>query len=345
MGFARGSISDISVYWGSEFEYKMLSYYFNIHRLPYMTVSPLRIDHRPSFQFYTSSKGKVRWSDYGTGEWGDIWTLLSKYWGIPMPEVEKRVQEDAPRIQAQEQNIDVLYTKSAKGSSTHAAETDLQVRTRDWRDYDLSYWESYGISKPWLIFGDVHPISHVIITKNGVKSVIPADRYAYAFVEFKEGKPTIKVYQPFSKAFKWINKHDISVWDLWTKLPEKGDKLIITSSRKDALSIWENTGIPSTSLQGEGMLPKAHVVAELSSRYKEIYVLYDNDFRSEINYGHEYGKRFANAFGLTQIEIPTEWHKKDPTDLCAAHGRKVLREVILGLINKTEILTGEETPF
>ena len=310
-----------------------------------MIISPLRIDHRPSLQFYTSHKGKVRWSDYGTGEWGDIWDLLSKYWGIPIPEVQKRVMTDAPRIQAQEQSLDILFTKSAKGTSTHGTDTELQVKTRDWRDYDLSYWESYGISRPWLTFGDIYPISHIIFIKKGGKTVIPADKYAYAFVEFKEGKPTIKVYQPYSKEFKWINKHDLSVWDLWTKLPKNGDKLIITSSRKDALSVWENTGIPSTSLQGEGMLPKAHVISELISRFKDIYILYDNDFRSEVNYGHEYGRKFAETFGLTQIEIPIRWHEKDPTDLCKTYGRKILREVILGLLNKTEIITGEEAPF
>lgn len=138
-----------------------------------MIISPLRIDHRPSLQFYTSHKGRVRWSDYGTGEWGDIWDLLSKYWGISIPEVQKRVMTDAPRIQAQEQSLDILFTKSAKSTSTHGTDTELQVKTRDWRDYDLSYWESYGISRPWLTFGDIYPISHIIFIKKGGKLLYP----------------------------------------------------------------------------------------------------------------------------------------------------------------------------
>ena len=112
-----------------------------------------------------------------------------------------------------------------------------------------------------------------------------------------------------------MNKHDGSVWDLWTKLPDKGDNLIITSSRKDALCIWANTGIPSLSLQAESYLPKQHVVQQLKDRFKNVYVLYDNDFDSSENHGRELGNLMAKEFDLIQIEIPDEYKSKDTSDL------------------------------
>lgn len=108
--------------------------------------------------------------------------------------------------------------------------------------------------------------------------------------------------------------------------------------------MWANTGIPSVSLQGEGYIPKAHVVSELLLRFRTVYVLYDNDFRSEINYGREFGKKLAETFGLKQIEIPTELRSKDPSDLYHNHGREKLQQTIIGLITNQKI--GEdECPF
>ena len=127
---------------------------------------------------------------------------------------------------------------------------------------------------------------------------------------------------------KWLSKHDSSVWDLWDRLPQQGDKLIITSSRKDALCIWENTGIPTVSLQGEGYIPKEHVIQQLKDRFKTIYVLYDNDFNSDINNGRIFGRTLADKFGLTQIEIPEEFQSKDTSDLCLNWGRQTVKQVI-----------------
>ena len=195
----------------------------------------------------------------------------------------------------------------------------------------MEYWNKYGISKEWLEYAEVHPISTLFF--NNDKTTIPAEKYAYVYVERKDNKVTLKVYQPYSERFKWISKHDSSVWDLWTKIPITGDKLIITSSRKDALCVWSNSGIPSLSLQGEGYIPKESVINELKSRYKDIYVLYDNDFQSDVNHGRLYGKHLSELYNLKQIEIPDEYKSKDPSDLCMNYGREVVRNVILQLTN------------
>ena len=128
-----------------------------------------------------------------------------------------------------------------------------------------------------------------------------------------------------------MSKHDSSVWDLWSQLPPTGDKLIITSSRKDALSIWANTGIPSTGLQGEGYLPKFHVVEQLKSRFKRVFILYDNDFDKEINFGRLQGASLAELFGLEQIEIPSDLLSKDSSDLYLNHGKQIQKQIITQL--------------
>ena len=299
--------------------------YLGITCVPEVINSPLRQDNNPSLGLFINNKTNSLWfKDFGSGEKGSLYDLLAKMWNISKDKVYDRILEDMPAPALIRKHGVKVYRKSAG---------KVEVRVREWRDYDIAYWDSYGISLPWLKFGEIYPISHIILTKNGHSYPIPAEKYAYVYVERKDGIVSFKIYQPYSKEYKWMSKHDSSVWDLWTKIPEKGDKLIITSSRKDALAIWSNTGIPALSLQGEGYIPKEHVVQQLKDRYNKVYVLYDNDFQSEENHGRMYGKMIAERFNVTQIEIPEKWESKDPSDLIKNHGREVLRGVIYELVN------------
>lgn len=299
--------------------------YLGITCVPEVINSPLRQDNNPSLGLFINNRTNSLWfKDFGSGEKGSLYDLLARMWNISKDKVYDRILEDMPAPALIRKRGAKVYRKSAG---------KVEVRVRGWRDYDIAYWDSYGISLPWLKFGEIYPISHIIITKNGHSYPIPAEKYAYVYVERKDGIVSFKIYQPYSKEYKWMSKHDSSVWDLWTKIPEKGDKLIITSSRKDALAVWSNTGIPALSLQGEGYIPKEHVVQQLKDRYNKVYVLYDNDFQSEENHGRMYGKMIAERFNVTQIEIPEKWESKDPSDLVKNHGREVLREVIYELVN------------
>ena len=299
--------------------------YLGITCVPELINSPLRQDNNPSLGLFINNRTNSLWfKDFGSGEKGSLYDLLAKMWNVSKDKVYDRILEDIPAPALIRKHKVKMYRKSAG---------KVEVRVREWRDYDIAYWDSYGISLPWLKFGEIYPISHIILTKNGHSYPIPTEKYAYVYVERKDGIVSFKIYQPYSKEYKWMSKHDSSVWDLWTKIPEKGDKLIITSSRKDALAIWSNTGIPALSLQGEGYIPKEHVVQQLKDRYNKVYVLYDNDFQSEENHGRMYGKMIAEKFNVTQIEIPEKWKSKDPSDLVKNHGREVLREVIYELVN------------
>lgn len=128
---------------------------------------------------------------------------MAKTWGTTIKEAEKRLLSELSRITAHEQSVEVTYTATPKGVVSFSSEVTIEVRVRDWKPWDLEYWESYGINKEWLEFGDIYPISHIFINKPTGTIVIPAEKYAYVFVEFKDNKPTLKIYQPFSKLYKW----------------------------------------------------------------------------------------------------------------------------------------------
>lgn len=305
-------------------EADILNHYLGISALPILINSPFRQDNNPSVSIFINNNNNVIFKDFGTHKSYNIWSFFEEYWNCTYEEVLLKITEDLNNMKIGTSKIKITKHKQYVHNSSI-----IEVTIREWRDYDLQYWNNYGINLEWLKFGRIFPISHIFINNNR----FPAEKYAYVYVEKKDGNITLKIYQPFSERMKWLSKHDNSVWDLWDRLPSKGNKLIITSSRKDALCIWANTGIPSTCLQGEGYIPKEHIIQQLKDRFEVIYVLYDNDFHSDINNGRIFGKNLADKFDLIQIEIPIEWKCKDISDLCFNWGKDIVKQVITELIN------------
>ena len=286
-------------------EIDILSYYCGITKIPCVIHSPLREDNTPSFGFYTSDGKRIHWVDYATNDRGGTFDLLMKMWNCSYAECLDRVYNDTIKhsIRSVKNTYRAIHT-------THEYNTniELQCKVREWKDYDISYWESYGISLPWLKWAEVYPISHKIVIKNGIKHIFGAAKLAYAFVEHKENHTTIKIYQPLMKKYKWANGHNGSVISLWSKIPEIGERLVICSSLKDALCISCQLNIPTIAVQGEGYDMSDTAIENLKSRYKRIYVSFDTDPPGILN-----TKRLAKRTGFIPI-IPDLGKNKDFSD-------------------------------
>lgn len=331
MAFRRCNRSvGLDVLLGKTSEFDIMRFYLNIDVLPALINSPLRQDRNASVSIFSPDGVKVFYKDFGTGEHGSIFDLLGRMWNRTFSETITKIWDDIDKVKHNRINLN----RTRRGV-IHKSNSILEVRTRQWFDYDIEYWNSYGISREWLEFGDVYPISHILITRDNITKVIPAEKLAYVYVERKDGKVSLKVYQPKSQRLKWLSKHDSSVWDLWSRLPDRGDTLFITSSRKDALCLWENTGIPSVSLQGEGYVPKEKVINQLKQRFCRVIIFFDNDYDKDENHGHIYASRLSGMFDLDMVEIPSEYKSKDPSDLFKNHGAETFRRVIKELVKQS----------
>lgn len=331
MAFRRCNRSvGLDVLLGKTSEFDIMRFYLNIDVLPALINSPLRQDRNASVSIFSPDGVKVFYKDFGTGEHGSIFDLLGRMWNRTFSETITKIWDDIDKVKHNRINLN-----RTRRCVIHKSNSILEVRTRQWFDYDMEYWNSYGISREWLEFGDVYPISHILITKDNITKVIPAEKLAYVYVERKDGKVSLKVYQPKSQRLKWLSKHDSSVWDLWSRLPDRGDTLFITSSRKDALCLWENTGIPSVSLQGEGYVPKEKVINQLKQRFGRVIIFFDNDYDKDENHGHIYASRLSGMFDLDMVEIPSEYKSKDPSDLFKNHGAETFRRVIKELVKQS----------
>ena len=294
--------------------YDLLSHYLGVTKLPVLINSPLREDSNPSFYIY-SPRGtdKVRYKDYATGERGDIYSLLQRQKGVTFSQLMHEISEEKSFATMPSQTVHREHHYSS------GDQTIIRVKVREWQQHDVEYWESYGISLPWLKFAEVYPISHEIVYKEGQRYVFHAAKYAYVFVERKEGNISLKVYQPLvkDKRRKWHSSNDGSVVGLWTKVPPSGEKLCICSSLKDSLCLWANIGIPCIYVQSENTKMSNTAISVLKSRFKHIYICLDND-----NPGLRGAEQLASETGFQNVILPQFEEGKDIADLYHARGKE-----------------------
>lgn len=313
----------------------ILTRYLDISKIPCTISSPLREDdHNPSFSL-SEKNGKIYWKDFGTGEYGNTIDLMMKLWDCGYKDALMKMKLDIG-----EKIPHFNLVRRYKGKIHVTKNSTIKVKIRPWKPWDTEYWGNYGISENFCKWCNVYPVSHAFFThtdeKTGKKETVtvPMDKYGYAYFEWKDGKETVKLYQPFSQKMKWLSKHDSSVWDLWKQAFLYAEKVehsacVITSSRKDAMCIWENLKVPAMALQGEGYLPKPQVIKQVFDRFDTVYIWYDNDFSHENdNPGQDNAKKLIELYPqLHNIYIPDFYKAKDPSDLYKAWGYIALEDV------------------
>ena len=304
----------------------LLYHYLGITSLPVLINSPLRKDSHPSFFIYSPDGEKVLYKDYATGDRGDIYSLLTRKDNITFSQLLRRIGAESSFLKKEG-----TFTNSpSQGKRFTKTTSDLKVKIRDWQQHDIAYWESYGISLKWLKYAEVYPISHKIVYKDDQRYVFHAAKYAYVFVERKEGHVSLKVYSPFAenKRLKWHTSNDGSVVGLWTKVPSTGDRLVICSSLKDALCLWANIRIPAIYVQSEttGLSQTAQEV--LKNRFKHIFICFDNDAPGLLD-----GEELALKTGFRNIVLPYFPEGKDLSDFYKARGKEEFIRVIKPLFD------------
>ena len=299
--------------------------------------SPLREDKNPSFgYFYSQSSNEICFNDFVLGG-GDFVKFVQIKFGLNFFEALSKIAVD---FNLSDKFICKSITKTLRKDFSkinyanretllkNSDVSQLGIKMRKYNLKDLKYWNQFNINYEILKKYRVAPISYIFINGNP----IVADKFAYAFKELKDRKVTYKIYQPFNDKYKWLNNHNNSVWQGWTQLPVKGENLIITKSLKDVMSIVNTTGIPAVSLQAESCKPKSHIINMLKSRFHNVFILYDNDYDKEINWGRKFAEELSDQFNLKKIEI-IEYHKsKDFSDLVKNKGKKEAKKILTNLI-------------
>lgn len=197
--------------------------------------------------------------------------------------------------------------------------SNIQVKVRAWEHQDKLYWEQFGITKRILTIFDVHPISHYWI--NELRFSCTSLGYRYRF------DCGYKIYRPLESDFKWSSNVGSECLQGYRQLPQHGDIVFLTSSLKDIMCLAV-LGYPSFALQSEMLMPREETIAEAKARFKEVIVLYDNDFDNPRNPGQTMAAKICSTYGIDNLVIPSYYRSKDISDLVRDHGLQAARNVI-----------------
>lgn len=275
----------------------LLSRYLGIMKVPCIIRSPLRDnDRNPSFSIRVKD-GTVLWKDFALDEGGGIIDLLMRLWDVDYGEcIEAIVRDEGGPVP------DERLLRTYFGPVKTQRNSELDVRVRPWNSADTEYWRQFGVSRKMCLACDVHPISTVFFRRRDeggfvVTSSMPADRLAYAFFEWKDGR-SLKVYQPLSKRLKWLSTMGADVWQMWRQCFRSGsDRCIITSSRKDAMCLWSVLGIPSMAMQSESTVPSDAAMDMVRRRFRDVWLWYDNDHgHADGNPGQDHAAKLAGKW-------------------------------------------------
>ena len=152
----------------------------------------------------------------------------------------------------------------------------------------------------------VEPISHFWV--NNTRFTCKSISYAFKF------KNRYKIYSPYEVKNKWLSNTKKTDVQGYNQLPNKGERLFITSSLKDVMCL-HRAGYNSIALQSEMQLPDEKLISELKSRFNTIEILYDNDFEKVNNPGQTMAKKICDLYGFKNICLPSKFGVKDPSDL------------------------------
>jgi hypothetical protein len=271
----------------------------------------------PSFNIYVSTNGNWRYNDFATGDKGDCFDLVMKLNNLSFNETLQRINEDmglnlefskSPNFEP----VKSIITRVIKGE-------DYEVCIGEQKADAYKYYRQYYISMEVCIKYDVFPIvSYSAKSKTGKRYTISSHTDSPIFAYINEG--WVKIYRPKAvKGYKFIyyGKKDKKFIFGMTQLPESGEYVIVTAGEKDVMALYAH-GYPAISLNSETARCDNALAEELSKRFKNIIVLYDND-----ETGVKNAERLRLDFGFPVITLPAMKNNgKDISDYFAEGGTK-----------------------
>ena len=235
--------------------------------------SPLRTDRHPSCSLYYSSTGKLRFKDHATGQNLSAIAFVQELYKLSYPEALRKIAADFGLYGEKFQAKPILkeHIKIVKQP------VDIKIVPKKFTDKDLEYWNSFGISFDTLKLFNVHSVESLWIKKNPI--LIKKDELCFAYY-FPQSNH-LKIYFPTrSKGKKWYsntdNICDIQGYYQMDIKNTKPDLLILTSSLKEVMLLWEH-GIKSVAIHGENATFDPDFVRHIKKYCKNIKSLYDWD--------------------------------------------------------------------
>lgn len=269
--------------------------------------SPFITEKTPSCTIFNSN-GRLFYKCFSSGNGGDCFNFVqTKYY---LNEYESLV------VIANDFNLKVediisksiispiSLIKTRSESFISKQKAKIRVKYKNFSSEGLAYWAQYGIDKITLDYFDIKEIAYYWINGNRFKVKLG---FAYNFSWYEPY--TYKILQPYeAKELKWFSNCPDGLLQGFNRLPPTGDILFVTSSYKDVGILYLNDFV-SIAPSAEGVIPTKLVIDNLKTRFK-IIVAYMNNDSAGIKASTKYEKDLQLPWIINPVGLP-----KDPSDL------------------------------
>ena len=312
-------------------EYDIFKYYCpQFEKLGKKFCSPLREDNNPTVAIIVYNR-RLLYKDFGKPEHSfNCFSFIQEKYKCDFYSALRIIDTDFSLGLASKKNeinftmgyMGLTYNKKIENKPV----TIIRKKRRPWNYKDAEFWKSFKISKKTLKLFNVEPISYYWINES--RFTCHTITYAY-----KLGNK-YKIYATLEEDKKWFSNTTSKQIQGWKQLPPTGEDVIITSSLKDIMCLYE-MGYHAIAFQSEMQIPPPKIIKELKMRFKNIHLFYDNDYDKEENPGQKMASRIMVDYSITNnIVIPNKYQAKDISDLVKSKKIKLWLEEEKNLLIK-----------
>lgn len=326
---------------------QIYEFYLNKNiKLPTTLLSPFRTEERASLCLFGKTAESVYYEDKATGQKGGCIDFVMQLFNLSFYEALIKINIDFKLdlfynkndyIHNTTHNIipqkrDIYTTRKVITIQTHTNNRNEPIFIKS----GIAYWTRYSIGPSTLKKHNVLSANNVFIDGSHFMKYVDINPI-FAYVYQYKNEFYYKIYRPLSvdKSQKFFNDfHRVSKYLLHGVhlLPEKGNNLIITKSAKDCM-VLDTLGFNSISVQSEGISILPQHINYLKSKWNNIFILYDNDYDKEYNWGQNYAQTIINHYSfIKNLVIPNEYKSTDISDVIQKYGIKYTKQLTNNLL-------------
>jgi len=305
-------------------EERLMEHYLGIPVRKGLFVSPLRRDKNPTCAFYRNKNGDLIFKDFGSSFCGNFISVVMEKFQCSFAKALQIIGNDFGIIHQKNLEINPPKLEYTGSKLEERKSAIIQVEVRDFQDYELSWWKSYGISKETLKKFNVYSCKNVFLNGN-LFHLESQNQHIYGYYGgTKNGIEQWRIYFAGRNKYKFLSNWSSLKIQGASQLPKDGGEyLVITKSLKDCMTLYE-LGVTAIAPNSENIFVTDNQYEKLKNKFKNILVLYDNDL--------------AGIKGLQKIKaahpeikvafIPRKYKAKDISDFRKKYGKKETENLI-----------------
>ena len=299
-------------------DYQIYKYYYPALEIGRVVISPLRKEKNASFGIFKARDGKLKYNDLASQDSGDVYSFVQRMFNLSFNDALHKIAQDFNLDLAPNRRTTFELPKTKGTIVENISVQDRQkhkidIIPRKWTMDDQDYWKKFGLSLPEVHESNTRPIVAYRINDG---TTILADKLAYSLEFYDDGDGIMmrKIYQPYNKEVKWRTNLTSNVVDGIKELPEIGNLLIITKSRKDRL-VLKHYGYNAIATNSESTFIPATVFEKLQRRFTRLVLFFDSDAAGKKN-----SEAFSKKYEIDKIEIDTNWEVSDIAEYRERYG-------------------------